>query len=166
MRENPNADISQAQVMVTIINTGNDAFHKQVTKARNLQNPVDLANFAALDDTQERLRQEMKMFGVEYLYRPQQSAAAGIRSITIDTLAKALACMQGDVRVPYQLKVEPSKFTNQESAEYQAVFSTDLQGPSPLTRWTAIWLFKSYVQTQSAVVQAQKNWYIDILLTA
>lgn len=128
MRENPEADISQAQVMVTIINTGNDAFHKQVTKARNLQNPVDLANFAALDDTQERLRQEMKMFGVEYLYRPQQSAAAGIRSITIDTLAKALACMQADVRVPYQLKAEPSKFTNQESAEYQAIFSTDLQG--------------------------------------
>ncbi|ECP7052877.1 AIPR family protein [Salmonella enterica subsp. enterica] len=128
MRENPDADISQAQVMVTIINTGNDAFHKQVTKARNLQNPVDLANFAALDDTQERLRQEMKMFGVEYLYRPQQTAAAGIRSITIDTLAKALACMQADVRVPYQLKAEPSKFTNQESAEYQAIFSTDLQG--------------------------------------
>ena len=128
VRENPAADISQAQVMVTIINTGNDAFHKQVTKARNLQNPVDLANFAALDDTQERLRQEMKMFGVEYLYRPQQTAAAGIRSITIDTLAKALACMQADVRVPYQLKAEPGKFTNQESAEYQAIFSTDLQG--------------------------------------
>ncbi|EKO3494315.1 AIPR family protein [Vibrio cincinnatiensis] len=128
MRENPAADISQAQVMVTIINTGNDAFHKQVTKARNLQNPVDLANFAALDDTQERLRQEMKMFGVEYLYRPQQSAAAGIRSITIDTLAKALACMQADVRVPYQLKAEPGKFTNQETDEYQAIFSSGLQG--------------------------------------
>ncbi len=128
MRENPDADISQAKVMVTIINTGNDAFHKQVTKARNLQNPVDLANFAALDDTQERLRQEMKMFGVEYLYRPQQTAAAGIRSINIETLAKALACMQADVRMPYQLKVEPSKFTNQESTEYQAIFSSDLQG--------------------------------------
>lgn len=128
MRENLDADISQAQVMVTIINTGNDAFHKQVTKARNLQNPVDLANFAALDDTQERLRQEMKMFGVEYLYRPQQSAAAGIRSITIETLAKALACMQADVRVPYQLKAEPSRFINQESVEYQAIFNPDLQG--------------------------------------
>ncbi|RPH15613.1 MAG: abortive phage resistance protein [Alteromonadaceae bacterium TMED7] len=128
MRENPDADISEAQVMVTIINTGNDTFHKQVTKARNLQNPVDLANFAALDDTQERLRQEMKMFGVEYLYRPQQIAAAGIRSIAIDTLSKALACMQANVRVPYQLKVEPSKFTNPESAEYQAIFSSDLQG--------------------------------------
>lgn len=128
MRENLDADISQAQVMVTIINTGNDAFHKQVTKARNLQNPVDLANFAALDDTQERLRQEMKMFGVEYLYRPQQSAAAGIRSITIETLATALACMQADVRVPYQLKAEPSRFINQESVEYQAIFNPDLQG--------------------------------------
>ncbi|WP_272518228.1 MULTISPECIES: AIPR family protein [unclassified Providencia] len=128
MDENPTADISQAKVMVTIINTGNDAFHKQVTKARNLQNPVDLANFAALDDTQERLRQEMKMFGVEYLYRPQQTTAAGIRSISIETLAKALACLQADVRVPYQLKVEPSKFTNQESSEYQAIFSTDLNG--------------------------------------
>lgn len=128
VRENPGADISQAQVMVTIINTGNNAFHKQVTKARNLQNPVDLANFAALDDTQERLRQEMKMLGVEYLYRPQQTAGAGIRSITIDTLAKALACMQADVRVPYQLKAESSKFTNQESGEYHAIFSPDLQG--------------------------------------
>ncbi|MGC0944098.1 AIPR family protein [Pantoea agglomerans] len=128
MDENPTADISQAKVLVTIINTGNDAFHKQVTKARNLQNPVDLANFAALDDTQERLRQEMKMFGVEYLYRPQQTTAAGIRSISIETLAKALACLQADVRVPYQLKVEPGKFTNQESSEYQAIFSTDLHG--------------------------------------
>lgn len=128
MDENPEVDISQAQVMVTIINTGNDAFHKQVTKARNLQNPVDLASFAALDDTQERLRQEMKMFGVEYLYRPQQTAGTGIRSINIDTLAKALACMHTDIRVPYQLKAEPSKFTNQESDEYQVIFSLDLQG--------------------------------------
>lgn len=128
MRENPQADISQAQVMVTIINTGNDAFHKKVTKARNLQNPVDLANFAALDDTQERLRQEMKMFGVEYLYRPQQTAAAGIRSITIDNLAKALACMKADVRVPYLLKAEPGKFIDQESVEYQSIFNSDLQG--------------------------------------
>lgn len=128
MVENPEADISQAQVMVTIINTGNDTFHKKVTKARNLQNPVDLANFAALDDTQERLRQEMKMFGVEYLYRPQQKAGTDIRSITIDTLVRALACMQADVRVPYQLKAEPSKFTDQESVEYQAIFSADLQG--------------------------------------
>lgn len=149
--ENPEADISQAQVMVTIINTGNDAFHKQVTKARNLQNPVDLANFAALDDTQERLRQEMKMFGVEYLYRPQQKAAAGIRSITIDTLAKALACMQADVRVPYQLKVEPSKFTNQESTEYQAIFSTDLQGA------VAINAVNCYLAIQSLCTAAERS---------
>lgn len=128
IHETPQADISQAQVMITIINTGNDAFHKQVTKARNLQNPVDLANFAALDDTQERLRQEMKMFGVEYLYRPQQSAGVGIGCIRIDTLAKALACMKADVRGPYLLKTEPSQFISQENALYQAIFTPELQG--------------------------------------
>jgi hypothetical protein len=126
--ENPDADISQAQVMVTIINTGNDKFHKQVTKARNLQNPVDLANFAALDDTQERLRQEIALFGVHYQYRPQQATGTGIRSISIDTLSKALACLQCDIRVPNRLKTEPTLFTNQESDAYQAIFTSDLQG--------------------------------------
>lgn len=151
VRENPDADISQAQVMVTIINTGNDVFHKQVTKARNLQNPVDLANFAALDDTQERLRQEMKMFGVEYLYRPQQTAGFGIRSITLETLAKALACMKADVRVPYQLKAEPSKFVNQESDEYQAIFSHDLQGS------TAINVVNCYLAIQALCTTAERS---------
>ncbi|MFS1906229.1 AIPR family protein [Vibrio lentus] len=151
MSANSEADISQAKVMITIINTGNDAFHKQVTKARNLQNPVDLANFAALDDTQERLRQEMNIFGVEYLYRPQQSAAAGIRSISIEVLAKALACMQADVRVPYQLKAEPGKFTNQESAEYQAIFSTDLQGA------VAINAVNCYLAIQSLCTAAERS---------
>lgn len=151
MCENPTADISQAKVMVTIINTGNDAFHKQVTKARNLQNPVDLANFAALDDTQERLRQEIKMFGVEYLYRPQQTAMAGIRSISIETLAKALACMQADVRVPYLLKTEPSKFTDKETSEYQAIFSAELQGA------VAINAVNCYLGIQSLCTSAERS---------
>ncbi|HEM7541998.1 TPA: AIPR family protein [Providencia rettgeri] len=151
MCENPTADISQAKVMVTIINTGSDAFHKQVTKARNLQNPVDLANFAALDDTQERLRQEMKMFGVEYLYRPQQTTAAGIRSISIETLAKALACLQADVRVPYLLKAEPSKYTDKETSEYQAIFSAELQGV------VAINAVNCYLEIQSLCTSAERS---------
>jgi hypothetical protein len=149
--ENPEADISQAQVMVTIINTGNDKFHKQVTKARNLQNPVDLANFAALDDTQERLRQEIALFGVHYQYRPQQAAGTGIRSISIDTLSKALACLQCDIRVPNRLKTEPALFTNQESDAYQAIFSSDLQGAM------AINAVNCYLVIQDLCTQAERS---------
>lgn len=128
LHENPEADISQAQVMLTLINTGSDSFHKLVTKARNLQNPVDLSNFAALDDNQERLRQEMALYGVEYHYRPQRQLSAGVKIIEIETLAKALACRHSDNRFPAKLKSEPSIFTNASSEEYTSIFKPDLPG--------------------------------------
>lgn len=137
LEQNPEADISSAQVIVTIINTGNNDFHKQVTKARNLQNPVDLSNFAALDDNQERLRQEVALFGVDYQYRPQRQITTGIPVITIDNLAKALACLHNDIRFPARLKSEPSQFTNAASDSYQALFTEELNGHNALNACTA-----------------------------
>lgn len=136
LEQNPEADISSAQVIVTIINTGNNDFHKQVTKARNLQNPVDLSNFAALDDNQERLRQEIALFGVDYQYRPQRQITTGIPIITIDNLAKALACLHNDIRFPARLKSEPSQFTNSASDSYQALFTEELTGHKALNAYT------------------------------
>lgn len=109
---------------------------KQVTKARNLQNPVDLSNFAALDENQERLRQEMALFGVDYQYRTQRQTTVGIPVITIDTLAKALACLHNDIRFPARLKSEPSQFTNSASESYQALFTTELAGYKALNAHT------------------------------
>lgn len=137
IEQNPEADISSAQVMVTIINTGNDDFHKQVTKARNLQNPVDLSNFAALDDNQEKLRQEMALFGIDYQYRPQRQTTTGIPVITIENLAKALACLHNDVSFPARLKSEPSQFVDSSSESYQALFTAELTGHKALNAYTA-----------------------------
>ena len=54
------ADISMAKVSLTLIKADTDGeFGKAVTRARNHQNPILLANFAALDDEQERLRREL-----------------------------------------------------------------------------------------------------------
>ncbi|MDX8395046.1 MAG: AIPR family protein [Mariprofundaceae bacterium] len=128
-KENPDADVSTAQVMVTLIHAGEtDQFHKQVTKARNLQNPVDLSNFAALDDNQERLRQEIALYGMDYHYRPQRQSRAGIPVIDIEMLSKALACLHKDIRFPARLKSEPSQFTNLESDTYRELFTDDLSG--------------------------------------
>ena len=122
--------------MVTIINTGNNDFHKQVTKARNLQNPVDLSNFAALDDNQECLRQEIALFGVNYQYRPQRQSTTGIPSITIEILAKALACLHQNIRYPARLKSEPSQFTNFEHDTYKSIFTLELSGHKALNAHT------------------------------
>ncbi|MDQ6990754.1 MAG: AIPR family protein [Mariprofundaceae bacterium] len=137
-QENPDADISSAQVMLTLIHTGaTDQFHKQVTKARNLQNPVDLSNFAALDDNQERLRQEIALYGMEYHYRPQRQVRAGIPVMDIETLVKALACLHKDIRYPARLKSEPSQFSNMESDTYRELFTDELSGSKAMNAFIA-----------------------------
>ncbi len=128
-QENPDLDTSSAKVMMTVILTSSHGdFHKIVTKARNLQNPVDLSNFAALDDTQERLRQEMALYGYDYHYRPQQPASGDAPVIEISSVAKALACLDKSVDWPGRLKSEPSVFTNPDSDIYQSIFTADLTG--------------------------------------
>jgi hypothetical protein len=136
IEQNPEADISTAQVMVTIIETGNDSFHKQVTKARNLQNPVDLSNFAALDDNQERLRKEIALYGIDYQYRPQRQLISAIPNLTIDNLVKALACYNQDIRYPARLKSEAKQFTDFESETYKSLFSLELTGHKALNIYT------------------------------
>ena len=132
-QDNPDADTSKAKVMLTLILTSsNGDFHKIVTKARNLQNPVTLSNFAALDDNQEKLRQEMAIYGVDYHYRPQQPARGNSRIIDISTLSKALACLHNNIDYPARLKTELSLFTNTDSLAYQALFSDNLSGSSAI----------------------------------
>lgn len=137
-QESPTVDTSNAKVMLTIIlASGNGDFHKVVTKARNLQNPVDLSNFAALDDNQERLRREIALYGYDYHYRPQQPANGNAPVIDISTLAKALACLHQSVDFPGRLKTEPSLFTNTESQAYQAIFTDSQTGSKAINAVTA-----------------------------
>ena len=135
LKENPEANIDTAKVMLTIINTGSDDFHKQVTKARNLQNPVDLSNFAALDSNQEKLRQEIALYGIEYHYRPQRQLSGSIPVIEIEHLARALACLNKDVSFPIRLKTEPSQFVNYESKIYKNIFVSDISGSKAINAY-------------------------------
>ncbi|MDD5392849.1 MAG: AIPR family protein [Thiothrix sp.] len=148
--EHPEADISAAKVMVTIIQANETGdFHKQVTRARNLQNPVELSHFTALDDVQEHLRREIAIHGYEYHYRPyvQVSGRTGqhiLPSITIDELAKALACFSNDVRFPAYLKSEPSQFTTAGHESYKAIFNDRLTGAAAIN---AVLVFRWWITT-------------------
>lgn len=126
--QNPNSGIDTAKVMLTLIKAPADGqFGKRVTKARNHQNPVHTANFASLDENQERLRQEIAHLGYTYVYRPE-SAATGLKTISLDEALRSLASQQDDPRYPVWLKSEPARLANPESAEYQALFHEALSG--------------------------------------
>jgi hypothetical protein len=128
--ENKTADISAASVLVTLIKSDSDeAFGKAVTRARNHQNPVLLANFAALDDQQERLRRELAYLDIHYAYKAEgPDNAQDPKRIRIDEAAQALALLQPDPRYVVWLKKEPAQLLDTESAAYQNLFNAKLTG--------------------------------------
>jgi len=128
--ENKTADISAASVLVTLIKSDSDeAFGKAITRARNHQNPVLLANFAALDDHQERLRRELAYLDIHYAYKAEgPDNAQDPRRIRIDEAAQALALLQPDPRYVVWLKKEPAQLLDTESIAYQNLFSAKLTG--------------------------------------
>jgi hypothetical protein len=128
-RLNPRKSIDEAKVMLTLIKApAEGAFGRKVTKARNHQNPVQAANFASLDETQERLRQEAAHRDFEYHYRPELAAEAGAKAIKLEEALRALAVHQNDPRYAIWLKSDPARLANPESAEYQALFPPHLTG--------------------------------------
>lgn len=120
--------IRNAQVMFTLIKAPSDGlFGKRVTKARNHQNQVQEANFASLDDNQERLRKEIALLGYTYQFRPEASLV-GSKVISLEEGIRALAVCQRDSRYVAWLKGEPARLSNPESAEYKNLFADTLTG--------------------------------------
>lgn len=128
VRQHPGKGIDDARVMLTLIKAPADGpFGMRVTKARNHQNPVQAANFASLDENQERLRQEIAHLGFDYHYRPEV-LATGPKAITLDEALRALASQQKDPRYAVWLKSEPARLANPDSGEYQSLFTDALPG--------------------------------------
>lgn len=126
--QNPDRSIENAKVMLTLIKASADGeFGKSITKARNHQNPVQTANFAALDINQERLRQEIAHLGFVYHYRPE-AIAGNNTAITLEEALRALSLQQSDPRYAAWLKSEPARFADPNSVEYQTLFPSTLKG--------------------------------------
>ena len=121
--ENPGTNLSAAHVTLTLVTADADAdFGKAVTRARNHQNPVSLANFAALDDEQERLRRDLAHLGLHYAVKAGETAGNDPSVIRIDEACRALALLQDDPRYIVWLKKEPARLLDTESDQYKALF--------------------------------------------
>lgn len=127
-KENVNSDISAATVAITLIKADSDGeFGKQVTYARNHQNPVLRSHFVALEDEQERLRCELAHLGIHYIYK--EGAPFSVYNpnrIHVEDAAQALALFQPDPRIALWLKKEPSLLLNTTTEQYKALFNSTL----------------------------------------
>lgn len=122
-------DISTARVMLTLIKANADGtFGPRITRARNSQNTVSVANFASQDPTQERLRQELSGLGIAYHFRPEANAMPTSTSILLEEAVTALSWLAVDARYPVWLKSGKGDVYNTESVAYKTLFVETLPG--------------------------------------
>lgn len=159
LADTPDADISTARVSITLIKaSADDKFGKAVTRARNHQNPVSLANFVALDDEQERLRRELAHLGIRYVYKAEamDNKADPLR-IQVSEAAQALALFLPDPRFVVWLKKEPAKLLDSSTEQYKMLFPPTL---TPFQLVNAV-RFLRYIQermlTEARVATGQER---------
>ncbi|MFN9030745.1 MAG: AIPR family protein [Betaproteobacteria bacterium] len=84
-----------SEVLVTIISLERapQGFGELVTQNRNRQNPVDIRDFAALDERQQHWHDTLELVGVNYICQTgQDDAPRGPAVFDVADAARALAC--------------------------------------------------------------------------
>ena len=168
-----------AKVLVTVIEIGAgvDDIGLRITKARNYQNTVRGVNFAALNPTQERLRQELALIGITYHYRPSaESRARRDDAFTLEEAAMALACLSQNILTSAEIqasrnrgqrvqnavdfvvaaKKEVGRLWDQEGQLYGLLFPPTLSG---LRMCRAVRLFRFIDQILAASEASETSYF-------
>ncbi|MEB3884995.1 AIPR family protein [Lyngbya sp. CCY1209] len=148
-----------AKLLITIIEIGKeqDTLAKKITQARNTQNAVKDIYFAALEETQERLRQELAVSGIIYQYRPSIDRSLS-DVITIEQAIIALACFKGKTQIIVTAKKESGQLYPLFKEE---LFSDRLSGIE-LCRSVQIFQYLEQIFTDSEAAETErrrKNFY-------
>jgi AIPR protein len=77
-----------------------------ITKATNTQNRINRQDLVALDLEQERLRQELAVEGITYLYKSGEAVIRNDSTFDLEEATLALACANPDLSLATQAKRE------------------------------------------------------------
>lgn len=154
--DNPDADISAANVMLTLIKADAEGdFGREVTRARNNQNDVKEIAFAALDEEQERIRRELQHLDIEYVYRVGEAVPGyNPNRIMVAEAIQALAMLELDPRYPVWMKRSLVDFQRTDGEPYKEIFS---QALSSIRLVNAVRVYR-YIRAQIAE-SVRGSWY-------
>ncbi|WP_066322390.1 AIPR family protein [Neobacillus fumarioli] len=102
-------------------------FEKDVTKNTNTQNRIEKRDFAALDPEQERLKEELALYGITYVYKSGEIVGHGIDGFDIIDATVARACYQQGIELTVQAKREIGKLWDDiEKTPYKILFNSSV----------------------------------------
>lgn len=125
--------VQQAKVSIRFISLDNcpEDFDREVTRSNNTQNKIDRRDFVALDPEQERIRNELRLEGIAYVYKSGEIAHPKDKAFEIEEATLARACSLDDVTYAVQAKGKISRLWDDiDKAPYKALFNRGLTGPS------------------------------------
>jgi hypothetical protein len=120
-------------------------FDKKVTRYNNTQNRIDRRDFVALDLEQERIRGELLLEGVSYVYKSGETLTPSAKGFGLEEATVARACSQADVNLAVQAKREIGKLWEDiDKAPYKILFNPSVSGP---TIWRAVQIVREVEAT-------------------
>ena len=125
-------NIENARVPIRIISLSEtpEEFGKEITKNNNTQNRIDRRDFVALDENQERIRNELLLENVAYIYKSGDSLPVGSAGFDLVEATVALACAHSTFSYSVQAKREIGRLWDDISkAPYKALFNDSVSGP-------------------------------------
>jgi hypothetical protein len=145
--KNDNIDqLSLANVFVRFISLDQcpENFEKNVTRNNNTQNRIDKRDFVSLDPEQERLKTELSLEAIDYVYKSGERIINHSKGFDLEDATIALACNSG-IDYAIQVKREIGKLWDDISkAPYKALFNNALQG---LRLWKLVQIQRIIDQT-------------------
>jgi hypothetical protein len=123
--------VQQARVPIRIISLENcpEGFEKEVTRSNNTQNRIDRRDFVALDQEQERIRNELRLENIVYVYKSGETIKDRSSGFDLDEATLARACSLDDVVYSVRAKGKISELWDDiEKAPYKALFNKSIEG--------------------------------------
>lgn len=117
--------VEKAKLMVQIISLENseEDFGNTITKLSNTQNKIENKAFASMDSLQEKLRKDLMMDGIEYVYKDGDTSS-GDKICNIDEAVVAIGCYKSDVSLVALIKrAVGSIFEDISKAPYKTIFN-------------------------------------------
>jgi hypothetical protein len=122
VREDPET-AGSALVWVRAIQLEEDGFAERVTETNNTQNAVDLRDFAALDPTQKRLRDDFRSMDLTYIVKRGEREIDPKDGCDIEEAAHALAAATRTTSAIVEAHRDPNKLWQREQGGlYQQLF--------------------------------------------
>jgi hypothetical protein len=135
--------IAKATVMVRFISLENcpDDFAARVTRTTNTQNRIESRDFISLDPEQERLRTELQLDGIEYVYKAGYNIRDTKNGFDLTEATVALACSHSESTYSVQAKGKISGLWEDVSkAPYKALFNSSV---SSVKLWRLVQIYRA-----------------------